>query len=375
MTVYAACLKDLRSHPKTWLITGVAGFIGSNLLELLLANGQKVRGLDNFSTGTWENLDEVLQRQTRSARGNFELMEGDIQDWDTCLNACRGVELVLHQAALGSVPRSFKQPLASHATNVSGFLNMLLAAHEQKVGRFVYASSSSIYGDLQALPKVEQRTGRPLSPYAATKVINELYADLFSRTFGVETIGLRYFNVFGPRQNPLGPYAAVIPQWVLSMIRNEPAEIYGDGLTSRDFCYVENTVQANVLAATTHNPLAINAVFNVALNARITLNELFELIRGKLLPEYPHLRNYKPVYRPFRAGDIPHSYANINKARRLLCYHPTHTVKMGLDSSLDYYKKCDLVQKRDPVTPGRYDTPRASASYHCYLESGRQGIQ
>lgn len=374
MSIYTTRLKELRSQPKTWLITGVAGFIGSNLLELLLANGQKVLGLDNFSTGTWNNLDNVLDRQPRSARDRFDLIEGDIQDWETCLNACRGVDLVLHQAALGSVPRSFKNPLASHATNVSGFLNMLLAAHEQKVRRFVYASSSSIYGDLQLLPKVEHKTGRPLSPYAATKVINEIYADLFSRTFGLETIGLRYFNVFGPRQNPLGPYAAVIPQWVLNMIRNQPAEIYGDGLTSRDFCYVENTVQANILAATTSNPLAINGVFNVALNARTTLKELFELIRGKLLPDYPHLKNYQPVYRPFRAGDISHSHANIAKAKRLLGYHPTHTLKMGLDSSLDYYKNCDLVQERDPVTPDRFATTVAPAIYPCHLENGRQGF-
>jgi UDP-N-acetylglucosamine 4-epimerase len=282
--------------------------------------------------------------------------------------------LVLHQAALGSIPRSFKNPLASHATNVSGFLNMLVAAHEQKVRRFVYASSSSIYGDLQALPKVEEKTGRPLSPYAATKVINELYADLFSRTLGLETIGLRYFNVFGPRQNPLGPYAAVIPQWVRSMIRNEPAEIYGDGLSSRDFCYVENTVQANVLAATTRNPLAINGVFNIALNTRTTLNELFTLIRGKLLPHYPHLKNYKPVYRPFRAGDISHSCANINKAKRLLGYHPTHTLKMGLDSSLDYYKKCEIVQERESATPDRCATTMAPVAYDCYRERGRHGL-
>jgi UDP-N-acetylglucosamine 4-epimerase len=353
MSIYATRLKELRNTPKTWLITGVAGFIGSNLLELLLSNRQRVVGLDNFSTGTWDNLEDVLGRFPRLVRDQFRILEGDIQDWQTCLSACEGVDLVLHQAALGSVPRSIKNPLASHGTNVSGFLTMLLAAREQKVRRFVYASSSSIYGDLQSLPKVEHKTGRPLSPYAATKVINELYADLFSRTCDIETIGLRYFNVFGPRQNPTGPYAAVIPQWVSSMIQNQPAEIYGDGLTSRDFCYVENTVQANVLAATARNPRALNQAFNVAVHSRTTLNQLFEMIRGRLLADFPHLRNYKPIYRPFRTGDIAHSYASITKAGKLLGYQPTHTLEMGLDRSLSWYKKCHFIEEKDPAVTDR----------------------
>lgn len=351
MSTYTTRLQQLRTTPRTWLITGVAGFIGSNLLQALLSINQHVVGLDNFSTGSWENINEVLDLFPRSVTDRFRMVEGDILDPETCLKACEGVELVLHQAALGSVPRSIKYPLASHATNVTGFLTMLLAAKEQKVRRFVYASSSSIYGDIADMPKVEDRTGRPLSPYAATKVIDEIYADLFSRTFGVETIGLRYFNVFGPRQNPLGPYAAVIPQWVLGMIRGEQAEIFGDGRTSRDFCYVENTVQANILAATTNNAQAVNQLFNVALNSKASLNQLFELIRQKLLPDFPHLRNYQPMYRPFRAGDIAHSCADISKAKRLLGYEPTHTLEMGLDRSLAWYKNSHHVQPRPQAVP------------------------
>lgn len=357
MSTYTARLQQLRTAPKTWLITGVAGFIGSNLLQALLSINQRVVGLDNFSTGSWDNINEVLELFPRSVTERFRMIEGDIQDPEACLKACEGVEVVLHQAALGSVPRSIKFPLASHATNVTGFLTMLLAAREQKVPRFVYASSSSIYGDIADLPKVEERTGRPLSPYAATKVIDELYADLFSRTFGLETIGLRYFNVFGPRQNPLGPYAAVIPQWVLAMIRGEQAEIYGDGRTSRDFCYIENTIQANILAATTNNPQALNQLFNVALSSTTSLNQLFELIRRRLLPDYPHLRTYRPLYRPFRAGDIAQSCADIEKARRLLGYEPTHTLEMGLDRSLAWYKNSQHVQPRPQTVPSGASNP------------------
>jgi UDP-N-acetylglucosamine 4-epimerase len=339
MSAFAKAISSLKGSAHKWLVTGVAGFVGSNLLEELLRCDQEVAGLDNFSTGKRENLEEVFSRLSDAQRERFRLIEGDIRNPATCQEACSEVDVVLHQAALGSVPRSIGDPLASHENNVTGFVNMLNAAREQGVRRFVYASSSSVYGDSVELPKIEERTGRPLSPYAATKVANELYAGVFARTYAVETIGLRYFNVFGPHQDPNGPYAAVIPRWGSNMINNEPTCIYGDGSTSRDFCFVANAVQANILAAVTSHPDAINEVFNVALNARTTLNELFELIREKLLPSYSHLHDYRPVYKPFRAGDVQHSQADISKARTLLGFEPMHTVEQGLDVTLDWFQQ------------------------------------
>lgn len=339
MSAYTKLLADLERQPRTWLVTGVAGFIGSNLLEALLGANQTVIGLDNFSTGKQRNLDEVLENVTPAQRARFNFMEGDILDLKACRQACRGVDYVLHQAALGSVPRSIADPLRTNESNVTGFLNMIEAARQEQVRRFVYASSSSIYGDAPDLPKVEQKVGHPLSPYALTKVINELYADIFSRVYGMESIGLRYFNVFGPRQDPAGQYAAVVPRWISAMIRAEPAIINGDGGTSRDFCYVANVVQANLLAATCSNPAAVGQKFNVALNDRTTLIKLFEMIRLRLVPDHPQLRDYKPRHQPFRAGDVLHSQADITNARTLLGYDPSHTVEQGLDASLNWYRR------------------------------------
>jgi UDP-N-acetylglucosamine/UDP-N-acetylgalactosamine 4-epimerase len=322
---------------RTWLITGVAGFIASNLLEALLKNDQQVVGLDNYSTGHDENLRQVEQSVQADQWRRFSMIHGDICDLETCQLATRGVDYVLHQAALGSVPRSVEAPLNSHASNVTGFLNMLIAARDCGVKRFVYASSSSVYGDHTSLPKVEQHIGCPLSPYAATKVANEIYASVFARCYRLPCIGLRYFNVFGPRQDPDGPYAAVIPKWIAAMIQNQPVYINGDGETSRDFCYVANAVQANLLAATTENQAAVNQVYNVAIGERTTLNQLFEMLRLCLLPRFPQLTGFKPLYREFRAGDVRHSHADISKARKLLGYEPSHRIDKGLDEALDWY--------------------------------------
>lgn len=339
MTTYRKMTNELRQQSHTWLVTGAAGFIGSNIVETLLKLDQKVVGLDNFATGRRKNLAEVRRLVGVPQWRRFRFVEGDICDLGVCGRACRGVDFVSHQAALGSVPRSIEDPLGSNASNVTGFLNMLVAARDRGVKRFVYASSSAIYGDHPGLPKVEDVTGQPLSPYAVTKKVNELYADVFARCYGLETVGLRYFNVFGPRQDPEGPYAAVIPKWIAAMIQNEPVRINGDGSTSRDFCYVNNVVQMNLLAATTRNPKAINQVYNVALNACTSLNELFAVLRERLLPHYPHLQRYKPVYQAFRAGDVRHSQADIRKARRLLGYSATHDIQQGLDDALDWYRK------------------------------------
>jgi UDP-N-acetylglucosamine/UDP-N-acetylgalactosamine 4-epimerase len=322
---------------RTWLITGVAGFIGSNLLEALLKRDQRVAGLDNYSTGQEENLRQVEQSVRADQWSKFSMIEGNICDLKTCQLATRGVDYVLHQAALGSVPRSIEAPLNSHASNVTGFLNMLIAARDCGVKRFVYASSSSVYGDHTSLPKVEEHIGCPLSPYAATKVTNEIYARAFTRCYGMEAIGLRYFNVFGPRQVPNGPYAAVIPKWIQAMIANEPLYINGDGETSRDFCYVANVVQANLRAAGTENREAVNEVYNVAIGERTTLKQLFCELRNRLLPQFPHLAQFKPHYREFRAGDVRHSHADISKARKLLDYEPTHRIENGLDEALQWY--------------------------------------
>ncbi len=322
---------------KRWLVTGVAGFIGSNLLEALLRSDQRVRGLDNFSTGSSRNLQDVREKVGAERWQNFRMIEADICDWGACVDACTQVDYVLHQAALGSVPRSISNPIATNQSNVNGFVNMLCAAKEAGVKRFVFASSSSVYGDSPILPKVEGQIGNGLSPYAVSKRANELYAEVFSRCYGMQTIGLRYFNVFGPRQDPDGPYAAVIPKWIGAMMHNEPVHINGDGETSRDFCYVANAVQANLLAATTENPAAIDQCFNVAIGERTTLNQLFEMLRQRLLPQFPHLREFKPFYGDFRRGDVPHSHADITRAKRLLGYEPSHRIDKGLDEALDWY--------------------------------------
>ena len=402
MTAYQQLCQQLPQTPKTWLITGVAGFIGSNLLETLLKLNQRVVGLDNFATGYQRNLDEVQSLVSAEQWANFQFIKGDIRNLEDCRRAMtfdlfvapklslrarpaihgsriksgmtagksktptHPVDYVLHQAALGSVPRSVEDPITTNATNISGFLNMLVAARDAKVKRFVYAASSSTYGDHPGLPKVEDTIGKPLSPYAVTKYVNELYADVFAKTYGLQSIGLRYFNVFGPRQDPNGAYAAVIPKWIASMIQGEPIYINGDGETSRDFCYVANAVQANLLAATVDsslrakrgNPSAgiaapvsviagsdpqsmspVNQVYNVAVGERTTLNELYEQLRIKLQSRYPHLQNAKPVYRDFRAGDVRHSLADISKAATHLGYAPTQRIGAGLELAMPWYLK------------------------------------
>jgi UDP-N-acetylglucosamine 4-epimerase len=327
----------LGDTPRRWLVTGCAGFIGSHLLEHLLANGQRVVGLDNFATGHRSNLDEVRGRVGEAAWQRHRFIEGSIVDPAICRRACEGVDIVLHQAALGSVPRSIADPAATHAANATGFLNMLVAARDAGVRRFVYAGSSSTYGDHPALPKVEDVIGRPLSPYAVTKYLNELYADVFGRSYGMATIGLRYFNVFGPRQDPEGPYAAVIPRWARAMLAGEPCVINGDGETSRDFCYVANAVQANLRAATADDRAALNQVYNVAVADRTTLNELHGLVRDALKTQVAALDVPSPVYQAFRPGDVRHSQADIGKARKLLGYAPTHDVRAGLADSIGWY--------------------------------------
>jgi UDP-N-acetylglucosamine 4-epimerase len=411
---YEQLKSRLATEPHTWLITGVAGFIGSNLLETLLKLNQRVVGLDNFATGHQRNLDEVQTLVTDEQWANFNFINGDIRNLDDCKSAMtfssslrgdevdaaiqnigttqntgsprfarddnginysaqtmpmthaarhceehsdatiqkhsslRGdevdaaiqrysVEYVLHQAALGSVPRSVENPIATNETNIDGFLNMLVAARDAKVKRFIYAASSSTYGDHPDLPKVEDKIGKPLSPYAVTKYVNELYADVFARTYDFNTIGLRYFNVFGPRQDPNGAYAAVIPKWIASMIKGEPIYINGDGETSRDFCFIENVRQINLLAATSENPDATNQVYNVAVGDRTTLNQLYEQLHINLLPSYPHLQGAKPVYRDFRAGDVRHSLADISKASKLLGYRPIHRIGEGLKVAMEWY--------------------------------------
>lgn len=337
MTAYTQLQTRLQAEPHTWLITGVAGFIGSNLLETLLKLNQRVVGLDNFATGHQRNLDEVQALVTPEQWINFRFINGDICNLDACQKAATGVDYVLHQAALGSVPRSVADPISTNVTNISGFLNMLVAARDAKVKRFVYAASSSTYGDHPGLPKVEDAIGKPLSPYAVTKYVNELYADVFAKTYGLQSTGLRYFNVFGPRQDPNGAYAAVIPKWIASMINGEPVYINGDGETSRDFCFIENVRQINLLAATSENPEAINQVYNVAVGERTTLNQLYEQLHLNLLPSYPHLQGAQPVYRDFRAGDVRHSLADISKASKLLCYQPTHRIGDGLKVAMGWY--------------------------------------
>jgi UDP-N-acetylglucosamine 4-epimerase len=339
MTRYEALKNHLSTNQSTWVITGVAGFIGSNLLETLLTLNQRVIGLDNFATGHQHNLDEVQTEATPEQWSSFTLIKGDTRKLEDCQKACKGVDYVLHQAALGSVPRSIEDPIATNQANIDGFLNMLVVARDAKVKCFVYAASSSTYGDHPDLPKVEGKIGKPLSPYAVTKLVNELYADVFARTYGFNTIGLRYFNVFGKRQDPEGAYAAVIPKWVAAMIKNEPVFINGDGETSRDFCYIDNAVQANLLAATVDDVAATNQVYNVAVGDRTSLNELSEQLHSNLLASFPHLKTFEPTYRDFREGDVRHSQADTGKAKKLLGYQPEYRVAEGLEEALAWYVK------------------------------------
>lgn len=335
MSRYLALQHELARSHKTWLVTGVAGFIGSNLLEALLGLDQQVVGLDNFATGHRRNLDEVQELVGRQRWANFRFVEGDIRNLDDCRQACEGVDHVLHQAALGSVPRSIDDPLASNGANIDGFLNMLVASRDAGVQSFTYAASSSTYGDHPGLPKVEDAIGRPLSPYAVTKYVNELYAEVFARCYGFASIGLRYFNVFGPRQDPDGAYAAVIPRWTAAMIRGEQVAINGDGETSRDFCYVANVVQANLLAASA-TASARNQVYNVAFSSRTDLNQLFAALRRSLASHGVHYAP-APVYREFRTGDVRHSQADIGKARLLLGYAPQFDIAAGIAAAMPWY--------------------------------------
>jgi len=344
MNRYEDLQKELKNNQRIWLITGAAGFIGSNLVEKLLTLNQRVVGLDNFETGYQHNIDQALEDASATLvaencqlnTNNFHFIEGDIRDIDTCHKACERVDYVLHQAALGSVPRSIEDPIRTNKANIDGFLNMLVAAKDAKVKRFVYAASSSTYGDHPDLPKVEEKIGKPLSPYAVTKVVNELYADVFAKTYGFMTIGLRYFNIFGRRQDPNGVYAAVIPKWTAAMIKNEPIYINGDGETSRDFCYIENAVQANLLAATVNDEEATNQVYNAAVGDQTSLNQLFEAIRQSLKSNGMEYQQ-APVYRDFRAGDVRHSLADIDKAQTLLGYQPSHTITEGLEEVIGWY--------------------------------------
>ena len=354
-TRYETVQAELRAAPKTWLITGVAGFIGSNLLETLLKLDQRVVGLDNFATGHQRNLDEVETLVSPQQWANFQFIEGDIRNLEDCRRSMvfhplplgegggegsppnsTPVDYVLHQAALGSVPRSIEDPITTNSANITGFLNMLVAARDAKVQSFTYAASSSTYGDHPGLPKVEDVIGKPLSPYAVTKYVNELYADVFARNYGFQTIGLRYFNVFGPRQDPGGAYAAVIPKWTAAMIQGQDVFINGDGETSRDFCFVDNAVQANLLAATVQDPDARNQVYNVAVSGRTTLNTLFDELKAALVANgVRYTRN--PVCREFRAGDVRHSQADIGKAKRLLGYVASHDIRSGIHNAMPWY--------------------------------------
>jgi UDP-N-acetylglucosamine 4-epimerase len=335
---YQEVCEQLARKPARWLVTGAAGFIGSNLLQKLLSLDQEVVGLDNLSTGFTKNLDQVRGLVTPAQWARFRFVNGDIQNLQTCREACRSVDYLLHQAALGSVPRSIEDPVTSNASNVDGFVSICWAAHLEKVKSAVYASSSAVYGDHPALPKREEAIGESLSPYGATKLMNEIYAGVFSRCYGMKLTGLRYFNVFGPRQDPDGAYAAVIPKWIASMIRNQPIQINGDGETSRDFCYIANVVQANILAATDPGLPAGHRVFNVALDQRLTLNQLFQLLRERLMNDHPHLKKVAPLYAEFRAGDVRHSQADISLIRKVLGYEPTYNVSAGLDEALSWYQ-------------------------------------
>ena len=334
---YEDLKKDLQASPRTWLVTGAAGFIGSNLVEALLRLGQQVKGLDNFATGFRHNLDDVRAQVGEEAWSRFVFTEGDIREMEDCQKACLGVDIVLHQAALGSVPRSISNPIASHQANVDGFLNMLVAAREAGVKRFVYASSSSVYGDHPDLPKVEERIGKPLSPYALTKAIGEQYAAVFGLTYGFQPIGLRYFNVFGRRQNPAGAYAAVMPRWISTLLEGGTCQINGDGETSRDFCYIANVVQANLLAGAVEDEAAAGQVYNVSYGGRTTLVDLYGMIRERLAAFDASIATREPAFAGFREGDVRHSQADTSKIRRLLGYEPTHSIAQGLDETAAWY--------------------------------------
>ena len=327
--------EELERNPKHWLITGVAGFVGSNLLEALLKLNQHVVGLDNFMTGYRHNLDEVRDLVTSEQWARFRFIEGDIRNSDDCAAAVDGVDYVLHQAALGSVPRSVHDPLTTHDVNNSGFLRMMVAARDARVKSFTYAASSSTYGDHPDLPKVEEKIGRPLSPYAVTKLCNEIYAEVFSRTYGFDSVGLRYFNVFGQRQDPNGAYAAVIPLWTAALIRGDDVYINGDGETSRDFCFVDNAVKANLLAATAE-PSAKNQVYNVAVGDRTTLNDLYKALQETLATQGV-FSDRAPKYREFRIGDVRHSQASVEKAERLLGYTQRIAIREGLLKTMPWY--------------------------------------
>lgn len=337
MRVFEKLIETFKSNQRTWLVTGNAGFIGSNLTEFLLTHNQKVVGLDNFSTGYQHNIDDVLLSVGTNKAKNFTFIEGNTWDIETCAKACMGVDIVLHQAALGSVPRSIADPVCSNQSNITGFLNMLTATKDAGIKRFVYASSSSVYGDSAQLPKVEEYTGNLLSPYAAMKMSNELYAGVFHKVYGMETLGLRYFNVFGRRQDPEGAYAAVIPKWVGSLLEGEDVFINGDGETSRDFTYIDNVIQMNLLAGTTENPEAFGEAFNVAVGGRNTLNELYALINKELNTHIDTFTKKEAIYRNFRAGDIRHSNANISKAKSSLGYAPTHDIYRGMEEVIEWY--------------------------------------
>ena len=341
MTKYEQLQEYLKDNQKTWLITGVAGFIGSNLLEKLLVLDQKVVGLDNFETGYKHNVDEAVHDASdiigKNISDNFKFVEGDIKSASDCKLSCVDVDYVLHQAAIGSVPRSIEDPISTNKANIDGFINMLVASRDANVKRFVYAASSSTYGDNTDLPKVEDIIGSPLSPYAVTKLVNELYANVFARNYDFKTIGLRYFNIFGKRQDPDGAYAAVIPKWVAAILNKEDVYINGDGETSRDFCYVDNAVQANLLAAMTDNDDATDQIYNIALNDKTSLNELYQMIEGSLLKRVQGLKKKKPIYRDFRPGDVRHSQANIDKAKKLLGYQPKFRLSKGLDEAIGWY--------------------------------------
>jgi len=334
---FAQLQSRLLTESHRWVVTGVAGFIGCNLLSALLKLNQTVIGMDNFSTGHCRNLDQIRDELTPEQWARFEFIEGDIRELADCHRVCANAEYVLHEAALGSVPRSIDDPIATNRANIDGFLNMLVAARDARVKRFVYAASSSTYGDHPGLPKLEHLIGKPLSPYAITKLVNELYAEIFAGTYGFKSIGLRYFNVFGPHQDPGSAYAAVMPAWISAMLGNAPLWINGDGETSRDFCYVQNVIQANLLAATTEDEAATNQVYNVAVGERTTLNTLFESIHELLEPRFPYLKQFKPTFRDFRPGDVRHSLADITKARTLLGYEPSHTLREGLAQSMGWY--------------------------------------
>lgn len=361
---------QIRDSQRTWLVTGAAGFIGSHLVDTLLRLDQRVTGLDNYTTGRPQNISAVLEALEPRQRANFNLIVGDIRHKEACQAACRHVDVVLHQAALGSVPRSIAFPEEAHGTNLNGFLNMLLAARDAGVPRFVYASSSACYGDTPHLPMEEDISGKPLSPYAATKRADELYAQAFGQNYGLNTVGLRYFNVFGPRQDPAGAYAAVIPRWITAMLRGTPVLINGDGTTSRDFCYVGNVVRANLRAATTDKAEAGNEVFNVAQGGRTTLNELFEQLRLLVSTHRADALDHEPVYRDFRQGDIPRSEAAIDKARALLGYQPKWEMREGLKWTVDWYaehldddRRAPLPQASDPLAASRAAASKAQATW------------